>query len=75
MLFWYPKVNGVFQPDNCTSHKSRLPTGWLDEHSSEISVINGPPGSPDLNPIEHICYVLEQGLKGHHTASTNLAEL
>ncbi|GFV14185.1 transposable element Tcb2 transposase [Trichonephila clavipes] len=37
--------------DNCTSHKSRLVSGWLDEHSSDFSVINWPPGSPDLNHI------------------------
>ncbi|GFW14659.1 transposable element Tcb2 transposase [Trichonephila clavipes] len=26
----YPHGNGVFQQDNCTSHKFRLATGWLD---------------------------------------------
>ncbi|GFY00355.1 uncharacterized protein TNCV_1663941 [Trichonephila clavipes] len=44
--------NGVFQQDNCTSHKSRLATGWLEEHSSDFSVINWPPRNPDLNPID-----------------------
>ncbi|GFY31561.1 transposable element Tcb2 transposase [Trichonephila clavipes] len=33
MLFCYPHSNGVYQQDNCTSQKSRLATGWLDEHS------------------------------------------
>ncbi|GFW54354.1 transposable element Tcb2 transposase [Trichonephila clavipes] len=32
MLFCYPHGIGIFQQDNCTSHKSRLSTGWLDEH-------------------------------------------
>ncbi|GFX60090.1 DDE_3 domain-containing protein [Trichonephila clavipes] len=63
--------NGVFQQDNCTFHKSRLATGWLDEHSSDFSVINWPPRSPDLNPIEHLWDVLEQGVKGHHTSLLN----
>ncbi|GFU48609.1 transposable element Tc1 transposase [Trichonephila clavipes] len=31
--------------------------------------------SPDLNPIESLLDVLEQGMKGLHTASTNLTEL
>ncbi|GFW22168.1 transposable element Tcb2 transposase [Trichonephila clavipes] len=31
--------------------------------------------SPDVNPIEHLCDVLEQGVKGHRTAPTNLTEL
>ncbi|GFX91859.1 transposable element Tcb2 transposase [Trichonephila clavipes] len=42
MLFCYPNGNRVFQQDNCSSQKSRLATGWLDEHSSYFSVINWP---------------------------------
>ncbi|GFT21041.1 transposable element Tc1 transposase [Trichonephila clavipes] len=68
----YPHGNGVFQKDNCTSHKSRLATGWLDEHSSDFSVINWPPRSQDLNPIEHLWDVLEQGMKCHHTAPNTM---
>ncbi|GFW22494.1 transposable element Tcb2 transposase [Trichonephila clavipes] len=75
MLFCYPHGNEVFQQDNCTSHKSRLATGWLDEHSSDFYVINWPPGSPDLNTIEHFWDFSEQGGKGHHTAPTNLTKL
>ncbi|GFV71964.1 transposable element Tcb2 transposase [Trichonephila clavipes] len=74
MLFCYPHGNGVFQQDNCTSHKSRLATGWLDEHFSDFSVKNWPPRSPVLNYFEHLCNVLELGMKGHHTAPTNLTE-
>ncbi|GFV35515.1 transposable element Tcb2 transposase [Trichonephila clavipes] len=73
--FCYPHGNGVFQQDNCTCHKSRLATGWLDEYSSDFSVRNWPARSQDLNTIEHLWDVLEQGLKGHHTAPTNLTEL
>ncbi|GFW41694.1 transposable element Tcb2 transposase [Trichonephila clavipes] len=76
MLLCYPHGYGVFQQeDNSTSHKSRLATGWWDEHSSDFSVINWPPRSPDLNPIVHLWDVLEQGVKGCHTAPTNLTEL
>ncbi|GFU23426.1 transposable element Tc1 transposase [Trichonephila clavipes] len=39
MLFCNPRGNGVFQQDDCTSHKSRLVTGWLKERFS-YSVIN-----------------------------------
>ncbi|GFU70287.1 uncharacterized protein TNCV_904291 [Trichonephila clavipes] len=49
MLFCYLHGNGVLQQDNCTSHKSRLATGWLDEHSFDFSVINWLPRSPELN--------------------------
>ncbi|GFV57294.1 transposable element Tcb2 transposase [Trichonephila clavipes] len=75
MLFCYPYGNGVFQQDNCTSCKSRLATGWLDEHSSVFYVINWPPRNPDLNPIEYLWDVVEQGVKCHHLAPTNLTEL
>ncbi|GFX01087.1 transposable element Tcb2 transposase [Trichonephila clavipes] len=61
--------------DNCTSHKSRLATGWLYKHYSAFSAINWPRRSPELNPIEHLWNVLGQGIKGHHTAPTNLTEL
>ncbi|GFX27102.1 transposable element Tcb2 transposase [Trichonephila clavipes] len=60
---------------NCTSHKSRRGTGWLYEHSSDFSVINWLPRSPDLNLIDPFWDVLEQGVKGYHTASTNLTDL
>ncbi|GFU08684.1 transposable element Tcb2 transposase [Trichonephila clavipes] len=63
------------QQGNCTSHKSQLATGWLDEHSSDFSVINWPPRSPELNPIERLYNVLEQGVEGHHTAPMNRTEL
>ncbi|GFS50915.1 transposable element Tcb2 transposase [Trichonephila clavipes] len=61
--------------DNCTSHKSRLATGWLDEPASDFSVMNWSPRSPDINPIEHLWDVLEQGVKCHHTAPTIRTEL
>ncbi|GFV01826.1 transposable element Tcb2 transposase [Trichonephila clavipes] len=62
--------NGVFHQNNCTSHKFQLATGWLDEHSSDFSVINWPPRRSDLNPIENLWDVLKLGVKCHHTAST-----
>ncbi|GFW81175.1 transposable element Tcb2 transposase [Trichonephila clavipes] len=70
MMCYYPLGNGV-------SSKTTLPvtSPWLDEYSSDFSVIYWPPRSPDLNPIEHFWNVLEQGVKGCHTAPTNLTEL
>ncbi|GFX51511.1 transposable element Tcb2 transposase [Trichonephila clavipes] len=75
MLLCYSHGYGVFQQDNCTSHKSWLATGWLDEYSYNFSAINWSPRSPDLNPIELLWDVLEQCMKYHHTAPTNLTEL
>ncbi|GBN46481.1 Transposable element Tcb2 transposase [Araneus ventricosus] len=75
MLYCHPHGNGVFQQDNCTSHRSRLATAWLDEHSSDFSVMNWPHRSPDLNPIEHLWDVLEKGVKAHHTTPATRTEL
>ncbi|GFW18677.1 transposable element Tcb2 transposase [Trichonephila clavipes] len=75
MLFCYSHGNGVFLQDNCTSYKSRLATGRLDEYSSHFSVTNWSPRSLDLNPIEYLWDVLKQDVKGHHTAATKLTEL
>ncbi|GFU62082.1 uncharacterized protein TNCV_4893001 [Trichonephila clavipes] len=67
---------GSIMQDNCTSPKSsRLATDWLDEHSSDISVINWPPRSTVVNPIKHPWNALEHGVKGHHTATPNLTKL
>ncbi|GFW72382.1 DDE_3 domain-containing protein [Trichonephila clavipes] len=58
------------------SSKTTVPlTGLLPEHSSDFSVIYWSPRSPDLSPIEHLWDVLEQGVKGHHTAPKNLSEV
>ncbi|GFT02582.1 transposable element Tcb2 transposase [Trichonephila clavipes] len=75
MMFCYPHGNRVFPQDNCASQKSQLVTGWLDEHSSDFSVINYPPRSPDLNHVDDLRDSFEQDVKGHHTAPVNLTEL
>ncbi|GFW92639.1 transposable element Tcb1 transposase [Trichonephila clavipes] len=75
MLFCYSHGNGVFQQDNCTSHHPSSDTGLLDEHSSDLTIINWPPRSLDLNSIKYLWYVLEQEVKDHHTAPMNLTEL
>ncbi|GFV67797.1 transposable element Tc1 transposase [Trichonephila clavipes] len=75
LLFCFPHRNAVLQQNKYTSHKSLLATGWLDEHSSDLSVLNWPPRIPGLNPFEPLWNVLEQSMEGHHTAPTDLTEL
>ncbi|GFX83494.1 transposable element Tcb2 transposase [Trichonephila clavipes] len=62
----------VFHQDTCVSHNSCLATGWLDEHSSDFSIINWPPRSSDSNHTEHLWDVLEQGVKENKTFPVNL---
>lgn len=40
-----------FQQDNATCHTSKLTRDFMDEH--QLRVIEWPPNSPDLNPIEN----------------------
>ncbi|GBN69268.1 Transposable element Tcb2 transposase [Araneus ventricosus] len=75
MLYSHPHGNGIFQQDNCTSHRSRLATAWLDDHSSASSVMNWSSKSSDLNPIERLWDVLDKGVKVHHTTPATLTEL
>lgn len=42
----------IFMHDNDPKHTSRLVTNWIDEKN--IDVLDWPPQSPDLNPIEAV---------------------
>ena len=49
-----------FQQDNAAIHKSGPTRQWFEEHG--IWVIDWPPYSPDLNPIEHVWGKLKKHL-------------
>lgn len=51
----------IFQQDNDPKHTSKIAQDWLAE--KQIPVLNWPPNSPDLSPIENLFSILKSELK------------
>jgi transposase len=59
--------NFIFQHNNAPCHKAKVLSTWLEENN--ITVLDWPPQSPDMNPIEHLWDVLETKLKARVTTT------
>lgn len=56
-----------FQQDNAPCHKSGVTMKWLSNNGVEL--LDWPPQSPDLNPIEHLWSILKRKIREHSITS------
>ena len=63
----------TFQQDNARPHVAIVCTDFL--HQQNIQVLNWPPYSPDMSPIEHLRDVLDRRVQRRNPAPQNIQQL
>lgn len=65
--------NFLFMQDNARPHVARQVTGYLND--VDIALLEWPPNSPDINPIEHLWDYLKKKIRSRIPPVTNHNEL
>lgn len=78
LLKFYQEINQerpgtMFQQDNAPSHRSKTTLHWFE--ASGIPLLDHPPSSPDLNPIEHVWHELKKQIRALNDQPNNLEQL
>ena len=71
-----PLVNAhnlTFQHDNVRPHIARVCRDFLNQNN--VQVLDWPPYSPDLNPIEHLWDALDRRVRKRVNVQNNVAQL
>jgi len=71
----YPSFDGYLHQDNAPCQKAHINTNWFLEHDNEFTVLQWPPQSPDLNPIDHLWGVVQWEIRIIDVQPTNLQQL
>ena len=59
---YFPRREIIFQHDNAPAHRAFTTKTWFANQQG-ISLIQWPPNSPDLNPIEHDWQILKKEIR------------
>lgn len=62
-MFGSETIEAFFQQDNAPCHKAKITMDWFK--SNNIPLLDWPPTSPDINPIENIWSIIDRDLQNY----------